>query len=754
MTIPKSERSPSLLVVHIDGLARNEITRSTMPALTTLALEGASTLGALGMADSGEFCATEMIRGVDSIETGASYLHVARHAGWTTAAFITASSADRAIEPDAVDIRHVIDDNAGPVPRRIALDGANVILGSADPVVVFVEIAALAGPDDRQPEDVDGLLSRVFDAAGGETSVLVVSESPTDAVISSLTLRVPDRVAPAQALLHAGGRNVVPTIADVLGLDWANPAEASRETMSLLGAGRPITEHLLGVLDATAAESYGERVTMLDHALQSAALAAADDAGDELTLACLLHDIGHVLGDAGEWGLPDHAAVGAEALAPVLAPAIVEPIRHHVTAKRHRVGVDPTYHDRLSQASQMSLAEQGGPLDASASAEFAALPFADEAMRLRAYDDDGKVDGLDIPPADSYRRLLEGALVARRPIDAAWARDACRCADCRHPSNDQHLIDATSLAGWTVVRTDHLDGALDVTLHHASGERHRCHIPAASGRDFGPLRWTSSLGAGLRAESTDWQDDHGPFVEQLARRGIALFQGCGVAPGTVLEVGNTIGHVRSTNYGDLFDVIAEPDPVNLAYTPLGLPAHTDNPYRDPCPTVQLLHCIDAAEDGGASRFVDGLTVAEHLREHDRESFDLLTSVEVTFRYHGDAEDLRARRPLIDVHNDGEIMAISVNNRSMEPLDVGDPRSARFYRAYARFVELLDRDDFAIEITLRPGELVAFDNRRVLHGRRAFRATERRHLQGCYIDIDAIWSAARRSTASAPRARQG
>ena len=78
---------------------------------------------------------------------------------------------------------------------------------------------------------------------------------------------------------------------------------------------------------------------------------------------------------------------------------------------------------------------------------------------------------------------------------------------------------------------------------------------------------------------------------------------------------------------------------------------------------------------------------------------------------------------------------------MEPLPQGHPRSDAFYAAYRAFVDLLDADDHAIEITLQPGELVAFDNRRVLHGRRAFRSTSRRHLQGCYIDIDAIRSAA-------------
>ena len=110
--------------------------------------------------------------------------------------------------------------------------------------------------------------------------------------------------------------------------------------------------------------------------------------------------------------------------------------------------------------------------------------------------------------------------------------------------------------------------------------------------------------------------------------------------------------------------------------------------------------------------------------------------------HGREVDLQARRPLIELDGDGEVRAVSVNNRSMEPLPADRADTASFYGAYRAFVDLLDRDDSAIEITLHPGELVAFDNRRVLHGRRAFHSTERRHLQGCYIDIDAIHSTAR------------
>ncbi len=596
----------------------------------------------------------------------------------------------------------------------------------------------------------DADLARLLDAVGDWASVLVTTDhgglgtdhadQVLDVMETFVVVRAPGRVAAGSGWAAASLLDVAPTVADLCGI----APDRCWKGSSLLGRELPLVDVVMGLLAAGAGVSYRERVTMLDHALQSAALAEADDAGDEMVLACLLHDLGHILGPAGRWGLPGHAEVGARALQPLLAPAVVEPIRNHVAAKRYRVAVDPAYHDRLSLASQMSLVEQGGPLAPDDAEEFAAGAFAAEALRLRGYDDEGKIEGLAVPALETYRGLVAGALVPRRPVEPAWARDACRCDQCRDPGNDQHLVDASVLDGWTVVRTDRSGDGLTVTLHHRSGERHVCRIPAAEPGDVSAEPWPPEFAQRLRTDSTSRIGDLDPFVDQLARRAIALLHDCGVEPGTVLEVGNTVGFVRQTNYGALFDVVAEPDPVNLAFTPLGLPAHTDNPYRDPCPTVQLLHCLASASDGGASRFVDGFAAAACLRQEDPAAFETLTTTDVTFRFHGADVDLRARRPLIELDRDGAVRAVSVNNRSMEPPAGGRAGTASFYRAYRAFVELLDRDDQAVEITLRPGELVAFDNRRVLHGRRAFRSTERRHLQGCYIDIDAVHSAARRA----------
>ena len=140
-------------------------------------------------------------------------------------------------------------------------------------------------------------------------------------------------------------------------------------------------------------------------------------------------------------------------------------------------------------------------------------------------------------------------------------------------------------------------------------------------------------------------------------------------------------------------------------------------------------------------FCDGFAVAEQLRRDSPEEFATLSSTMVSFQFASHDANLQASLPLIRVDESGEVVRVTVNNRSMQP----QPRSQTteaFYRAYVRFAQLLSDPMNVIELTLAPGELVGFDNRRVLHGRTAFPDSPQRHLQGCYIDIDAIHSSAR------------
>jgi phosphonate degradation associated HDIG domain protein len=162
------------------------------------------------------------------------------------------------------------------------------------------------------------------------------------------------------------------------------------------------------------AEHYDEALSQTEHALQCAALARAESAEDQLVAAALLHDVGHLLELAARDGrgeLPavdqGHESVGARYLAQLFGPQVTAPISLHVRAKRYLCAVDPAYLAGLSEGSARSLGLQGGPADADEVAAFEANPAFEPAVRLRRWDDGGKVEGLDVGDLDRYRPMLD-----------------------------------------------------------------------------------------------------------------------------------------------------------------------------------------------------------------------------------------------------------------------------------------------------------------------------------------------------------
>ncbi len=158
--------------------------------------------------------------------------------------------------------------------------------------------------------------------------------------------------------------------------------------------------------------NYDEGVTLEQHCLQTAALAAAEGASDELIIASLLHDIGHFLqaearGNenylAGDW---DHDVVAADWLRPRFGDAVANAVGHHVSAKRWLCAAEPAYFDALSAASIASLAAQGGTFTDAEAEAWKEQPGTDDAVRLRRWDDDGKIRGLTVQPLSAYADLL------------------------------------------------------------------------------------------------------------------------------------------------------------------------------------------------------------------------------------------------------------------------------------------------------------------------------------------------------------
>jgi [1-hydroxy-2-(trimethylamino)ethyl]phosphonate dioxygenase len=170
---------------------------------------------------------------------------------------------------------------------------------------------------------------------------------------------------------------------------------------------------LFALLSSGGREAYfGEPVTVLEHSLQAAWFVAGRGADQPLIAAALLHDVGHLLHDAGEDAAQRgvdtrHEQLGVEALAGHLPGAVLDPIRLHVAAKRFLCFAEPRYFASLSPASVESLALQGGPMSPSEAQAFLALPHAQAAITLRHADDAAKVRGLAVPALATYQPLIE-----------------------------------------------------------------------------------------------------------------------------------------------------------------------------------------------------------------------------------------------------------------------------------------------------------------------------------------------------------
>lgn len=161
--------------------------------------------------------------------------------------------------------------------------------------------------------------------------------------------------------------------------------------------------------------SYGEEVTELEHALQTALLAREHGEDPAPIAAALLHDCGHLLHNFGE-NIADagvdavHEQIGADFLSTHFPAAVSEPVRLHVAAKRYLCHAEPNYLAGLSAASQLSLSLQGGPMTSTEARSFESHPYFQSAVRLRRYDDAAKMIQVSTPGLESFRSLLVALL--------------------------------------------------------------------------------------------------------------------------------------------------------------------------------------------------------------------------------------------------------------------------------------------------------------------------------------------------------
>lgn len=339
---------------------------------------------------------------------------------------------------------------------------------------------------------------------------------------------------------------------------------------------------------------------------------------------------------------------------------------------------------------------------------------------------------------------------------AVWLRDNALDPATRDPGNGQRLVTLADFPGdIRVVEARIGEGQLHVTFDEGD---HACAWPlrwlADHAYDHAPVQdplpdhaetWNDQLNSSvpcgdLSALQTD-EAARRTWLASVRRFGFAKVTGMEPRKGGLFDIVDLFGYVRETNYGRLFEVRTEVNPVNLAYTGLGLQAHTDNPYRDPVPTLQILSCLENSAEGGENMVVDGFAVALRLREENPAWFDLLAGYPMRFSYSGsEGVALQSRRPIIDLSPDGVLQGVRFNSRSAAPcVDVPFDKMADWYAAYRRMSEIIDDPSMEVVFKLAPGEAFIVDNTRVLHARKGYSGEGTRWLQGCYADKDGLLS---------------
>lgn len=236
------------------------------------------------------------------------------------------------------------------------------------------------------------------------------------------------------------------------------------------------------------------------------------------------------------------------------------------------------------------------------------------------------------------------------------------------------------------------------------------------------------------------------FLQDVEELGLCIVKDAPARSGELERLTKRIGHMKRTHYGLTFSVKVKPNANNLAYTEKSLNLHVDQPYLEFKPGVQLLHCISQCEGyGGDSLLVDSFCVAEKLREMHPEKFKVLTDTLVDF-YDIGVEDgtnfhVINQEPTIKLDESGEIKTVSFNNMVRDSHFGCQPEQTMvWYDAMMNYHDLLADPQYAITYKMSEGDIVVFDNNRVLHGRKAFQMTGgERHLEGCYWDWDEVKS---------------
>ena len=335
---------------------------------------------------------------------------------------------------------------------------------------------------------------------------------------------------------------------------------------------------------------------------------------------------------------------------------------------------------------------------------------------------------------------------SRNEIHPFWLRERVNGKDFVDYNTQQRLFDPTDLKKEIQIDTINLsDNFLEIKFSDGVFTKLEVNniIKEFSNindvKHIKKIQWDSSLNNLNNFEYKENIFEEKTMYEALQnfyKYGFVIFKNVPIENNFIVNFANSVGSIRRTNFGEFFNVKSKPNPNDLAYTSLPLAPHTDNPYRNPVPCIQILHCIENKVNGGFSTLVDGLTVTEELKKNYPDYYKILTEVKVRFQFIDQDVVLEDWAEMIKLDDHGQLKQVRFSPRlDFVPL-MDKEKLEMYYSARKKISELYNSDKYRIEFKLSSGDLLMMDNYRLLHGRTSYDANEgMRFLQGCYIDYD-------------------
>lgn len=389
----------------------------------------------------------------------------------------------------------------------------------------------------------------------------------------------------------------------------------------------------------------------------------------------------------------------------------------------------------------------------------------------------GNIGQLNGEPAKCIAVSIDGV---PKIFDTAFLRDSCTCPQCVDPDSKQKLFQTSDIP-------EDLEGSYKTVVDEEKGPSIELEWKSDA-KGYGPdhrtrhsMDWLEralntevELRGGVRhdervlwnrekiTKDNKWVD-YNEYMSQdetlfdalthLNRYGLLFIKNVPESEESVVDLAGRIGTLKDTFYGRTWDVRSKPKAENIAYTPQFLGLHMDLLYTSNPPHLQLLHSLRARTPGGESFFSDSYHAAHQLQRHSASHFRTLCNFPVTYHYHHPTHHYHFTRPTIELfpypkYSDPTNLAIKRVNWSppfQGPFEarIGSNHQTSlrsFVAASHAYEKLLSAEENLYEYRLNEGECVIFDNRRVLHARRAFDATKgERWLKGAYVDDDVFFS---------------